>query len=150
MAFAVTAWSPVIMRTSMPAPSAVWTAPLASARSGSMMPTMPTKSRSCVSDIGSEPIASSSSSSTNRAANASTRRPCSPIRSLAASMSDRISSIGTWVSLNGPPARAQRARTTSGPPFTSSTTRSRPASVARWKVAMNLYSESKGTSASRG
>ena len=53
IALAVTAWSPVIMRTSIPAPSAVWTARFASARSGSMMPTMPTKSRFCVSDIGS-------------------------------------------------------------------------------------------------
>ena len=56
MAFAVTAWSPVIMRTSMPAPRAVCTAAFASARSGSMMPTMPTKSRSRVSDIGSAVI----------------------------------------------------------------------------------------------
>ena len=39
-----------------------------------------------MSDIGSSAIASSSSSSTKRAANASTRRPCSPIRSFAASM----------------------------------------------------------------
>ena len=48
IACAVTAWSPVIIRTSIPACSAVVTAALASARSGSMMPTMPTKPRSCV------------------------------------------------------------------------------------------------------
>ena len=40
MAWAVTAWSPVIMRTSMPAPSATSTASFASGRSGSMMPTI--------------------------------------------------------------------------------------------------------------
>ena len=39
MAFAVMAWSPVIMRTSMPAARAAVTASLASARSGSMIPT---------------------------------------------------------------------------------------------------------------
>ena len=38
MAWAVTAWSPVIIRTSMPAASAIVTALFASARSGSMMP----------------------------------------------------------------------------------------------------------------
>ena len=65
-------------------------------------------------------------------------------------MSARASSIGTCVSLIGPPDGRSGASTTSGPPFTSCTTRSRPASVTRWKVAMNLYSESKGTSASRG
>ena len=57
IAWAVTAWSPVIMRTSMPAPSAVCTAAFASARSGSMIPTMPTNDRSWVSDIGSSAIA---------------------------------------------------------------------------------------------
>ena len=46
--------------------------------------------------------------------------------------------------------RLQRASTTSGAPFTSSTVCSAPSTVTVWKVAMNLYSESKGTSASRG
>ena len=55
---AVIGLSPVIMRTSMPAPSAVATASLASARSGSIIPTMPTKARSCVSAIGSAAIVS--------------------------------------------------------------------------------------------
>ena len=48
-----------------------------------------------MSDIGSSVMASTSVSSTNRAAKASTRRPFSPIRALAASMSARTSSIGT-------------------------------------------------------
>ena len=76
--------------------------------------------------------------STNRAAKARTRRPCSPIRALAASMSARASAIGTCTPLSGPPERAQRARTTSGPPLTNSMTRSRPSTWTRWKVAMNL------------
>ena len=40
---------------------------------------------------------------------------------------------------------------TSGAPFTKQRTTSRPLrSVMRWNVAMNLYSESNGTSATRG
>ena len=46
IACAVTAWSPVIIRTSMPARSAISTAAFADGRSGSMMPTIPTKPRS--------------------------------------------------------------------------------------------------------
>jgi hypothetical protein len=80
IAWAVTAWSPVITRTSIPARSAVRTASYASARNGSMMPTMPTKPSPVVSDIGSVVSAGTSSGSTIRAANASTRRPCAPIR----------------------------------------------------------------------
>ena len=138
MAWAVTAWSPVIIRTSMPAASAIVTALLASARSGSMMPVSPTKDRSWVSDIGSSVTAASSSGVTSRAANASTRRPFSPIRTLAASMSARAWSMGTCAPLSGPPACEQRAITTSGAPFTSSMTCSTPSSGKRWKVAMNL------------
>ena len=51
---------------------------------------------------------------------------------------------------SGPPASVQRASTTSGPPLTSSTTRDAPSTSILWNVAMNLYSESNGTSASRG
>jgi hypothetical protein len=63
----------VIMRTSMPTRSAVSTASLASGRSGSIVPTIPTNPRSRVIDIGSATIASTSSSAITRAANASTR-----------------------------------------------------------------------------
>ena len=104
MACAVTAWSPVIIRTSMPARSAISTAAFASARSGSMMPDHPDEARSRVSDIGSAVIAAVSSSSMSRAAKASTRRPFSPICRLAASMPARACSIGTWTPLSGPPA----------------------------------------------
>ena len=129
IACAVTAWSPVIMRTSMPAPSAVCTAAFDDGRSGSMIPTIPTNARSRVSDIGSAAIASSSPSSTKRAAKASTRSPFSPMRSFASSIPVRASSIGTCEPLIGPPARLQRASTTSGPPLTSWITRSVPSTV---------------------
>ena len=46
IARAVTVWSPVIIRTSTPAPSAARTASLASVRSGSTIPTRATKTRS--------------------------------------------------------------------------------------------------------
>ena len=138
IARAVTAWSPVIMRTSIPAASAVVTAAFASERSGSMIPAMPTNDRSRTIDIGSAVIAASSSSSTSRAAKASTRSPSPPIRALAASIPGSASSIGAWSGLSGPPARVQRASTTSGPPLTSATTRSTPSRGSRWKVAMNL------------
>ena len=80
-------------------------------------------------------------------ARAGPARPCARWRRRCRAAA---SAIGTCVSLSGPPERAHRASTTSGPPLTSWTTRSRPPSVARWKVAMNLYSESNGTSARRG
>ena len=138
MALAVIGLSPVIMRTSIPALSAVVTASFASARNGSIIPAIPTKARSWVSDIGSCTITSSSSSATRRAAKASTRRPCSPMRALAASRSACTSAIGTCEPLSGPPAWQQRAKMTSGPPFTSSMTCSAPSTVTRWNVAMNL------------
>src|SRR6266516_175895 len=75
MARAVTVWSPVIIRTSTPAPSAVWTASLAAARSGSMIPTSATMTRSVTAGIGSASAAVIASSSRSRAANASTRSP---------------------------------------------------------------------------
>jgi hypothetical protein len=138
------------MRTSMPALRAVCTAAFDEARSGSMIPTMPTKPRSATSDIGSSVIAWISPSPTKRAAKASTRRPFWPIRSLSASMPVRACAIDTGASLSGPPDWLHRARTTSGPPLTSWMTRSTPSTGTLWNVAMNLYSESNGTSASRG
>ncbi len=53
IAAAVTAWSPVIMRTSMPALWHLAMAALASARGGSTMPTMAMIVRSCTSEIRS-------------------------------------------------------------------------------------------------
>ena len=135
----------------MPAARATVTAPLASARSGSMIPAIPAKARSWVSDIGSLVIAARSASpSMSRMAKASTRNPFWPILSLAAAMPGPASLIGTCEPLSGPPDIVQRARTTSGAPLTSSTVCSAPSRAIRWNVAMNLYSESNGTSASRG
>ena len=150
MACAVTAWSPVIIRTSIPAARATATASFASARSGSMIPAIPTNDRPRVNAIGSSDIVASSSSATSRAANARTRRPWRPIRSLASVIPGPAWSKGTCEPLRGPPAWLQRAMTTSGAPLTSSMTCSAPSSVTRWNVAMNLYSESNGTSDSRG
>ena len=49
----MTVWSPVIIRTSIPAPSAVRTASLAALRSGSTIPTSATMTRSVTAGIGS-------------------------------------------------------------------------------------------------
>ena len=53
IAWAVTRWSPVIIRTSMPARWATRTASIASGRSGSMMPTSPRNTRLSTAAIGS-------------------------------------------------------------------------------------------------
>ena len=103
-----------------------------------MIPTIPMNARSPTSDIGFAAISWSSPSSTKRAAKARTRRPFSPMRSFAASMPERVSSIGTCEPVIGPPESVQRASTTSGPPLTSWITRSVPFTEYRWKVAMNL------------
>ena len=89
MARAVIVWSPVIMRTSTPAPRARCTASFASARSGSMMPTRATNIRSLTSAIGVASAVAMSASSTSRAAKARTRSPCLDSSSLAASRSAR-------------------------------------------------------------
>ena len=75
IARAVMVWSPVIIRTSIPAPSAVCTASLASVRSGSTIPTSATMTRSVTAAIGSASAAVIAVSSRSRAANASTRSP---------------------------------------------------------------------------
>jgi len=116
IARAVTVWSPVIIRTSTPAPSAVWTASLASARSGSMIPTSATMTRSVTAAIGSASAAVISASSRSRAANASTRRPRSDSCRLAVRISSRTVPTGTTSPCHS--AEAQCARTTSGAPFT--------------------------------
>ncbi len=64
--------------------------------------------------------------------------------------------MSAWTSASGTAdpsgARAveQRASTTSGPPLTMASSRCRPWNGTSWKVAMNLYSESNGTLATRG
>ena len=125
---AVTALSPVIMRTSMPARSAVGTAPWPRRAAGrSCRPARRTRGRGRAPSVARAMVASSSSS-TNRAANARTRRPSAAIRSFAAGMPASASAMGTCDPLIGPPDTEQRARTTSGPPLTSMMTRSVPSS----------------------
>ena len=153
MARAVMVWSPVIIRTSTPAPSAAWTASLASVRSGSTIPTSATKTRSVTAAIGSASAAVIVASSMSLAANASTRSPRSDSLRLAARSSSRTVPIGTCWPCHR--ARSQRSRTTSGAPLTVTrcgcwTTGPASQSGRSWKVAMNLYSESNGTSARRG
>ena len=153
IARAVMVWSPVIIRTSTPAPSALATASLASARSGSTIPTSATKTRPVTAAIGSASAAAISVSSRSRAANASTRSPRSDSLRLAARISSRTVPTGTTSPCHS--ACAQRWSTTSGAPFTDMKCDCwtiGPASQPgrSWKVAMNLYSESNGTSARRG
>ena len=153
MARAVMVWSPVIIRTSTPAASAARTASLASARSGSTIPTSATKTRSVTAAIGSASAAVIAVSSRSRAAKARTRSPRSDSCRLAARISSRTVAIGTTSPCHN--AVAQRCSTTSGAPFTLMRCRWAmipPVSHSgrSWKVAMNLYSESNGTSARRG
>ena len=116
IARAVMVWSPVIIRTSIPAASAVWTASLASVRSGSTIPTSATKTRSVTAAIGSASAADIAASSMSLAANASTRSPRSDSLRLAARISSRTVPIGTCWPCHR--ARSQRSRTTSGAPLT--------------------------------
>ena len=118
-----------------------------------MIPTSATKTRSVTAAIGSAIAAAIAASSRSRAANASTRSPRSDSLRLAARISSRTVPIGTCSPCHS--ARPQRSMTTSGAPLTVTkcgSCRIPPASESgrSWKVAMNLYSESNGTSARRG
>ena len=113
-----------------------------------MMPTIPTNCSSPTKDIGSATTAASSPVR-SRTANARTRSPFSDICRFAARILSRTSGIGT-VPLSVSMV-VHRSSTTSGPPLTSSINRVPPVGAGTlWKVAMNLYAESKGTSAARG
>ena len=100
MAAAVTAWSPVIMRTSMPALWHLAMAALASARGGSTMPTIAMMVRSCIwlirSADGSKP-----STSKSRRATTITRWPDWPMRSFSATAAARWSTLMSWISSPG-------------------------------------------------
>ena len=79
IAAAVTAWSPVIIRTLMPAFLAVAIAAFAVGRGGSTMPTRASSSRPVTSGSRSAPGSNAAGSKSLRAV-AITRRPCSPSR----------------------------------------------------------------------
>ena len=140
MARAVAAWSPVIMTVRTPAVRHVSTASRTSGRGGSIMPTMPTNTRS-----RSMSSASSGTWGRARVAKASTRSASSESPSATASAWAR-----SWSSMGrGPPSsmtKAQRGSSPSSEPLTAATT-----SPSRsCTVAMRLRSESKGRSARRG
>ena len=138
IACAVIAWSPVIIRTRMPALRASAMALVASARGGSTSPTSATISRSCISGIGSAE-GSNLPGSNSRWANPRTRRPCPAIRSFSAVTRARMSSVSRSVRPPGIRAKADRSRITSGAPLTYARTTGFPDSPGIvWNVAMNL------------
>ena len=97
IAAAVVAWSPVIMRTRMPALLHLAMASLASARGGSTIPTIASSVRSWTRPSRS-PLGSNVAGSKSRWATTITRSPPSAMRSLASSARCRLSSVtGTIV-----------------------------------------------------
>ena len=89
MAAAVTAWSPVIMRTWMPALLHLAMATLASARGGSTMPTIASRVRSFTSSI-KLPLGSKVCGSKSRRATTITRSPALAMRSFSSSASGAV------------------------------------------------------------
>ena len=140
MALAVPAWSPVIITTRMPACRQLRIASIASGRGGSMMPTRPRKTMSaCTSSMARVSVPSSAS----RRAAASTRSPSAPRLSIRSSQKSRSSgttepSASSWCVL--------QSSSRSGAPLSRMRT---PPAGSRLRVAMNLLSDSKGTTASR-
>ena len=100
IAAAVTAWSPVIIRTSMPALWHLAMAALASARGGSTMPIIAMIVRSCTRPMRSA-SGSNWSGSKSRRATTITRSPDSAIRSFSASAAARWSAATSWTSPSG-------------------------------------------------
>ena len=138
MAAAVTAWSPVIMRTWMPALLQVAMASLASARGGSTMPTMASRVRSCTWPSRS-PLGSKVCGSKSRRATTITRSPAPAMRSFSSRARWRFSSVMGTVLPSGSQNEPPRATSTSGAPLTKQRTTGFPCSSGMWwKVAMNL------------
>jgi hypothetical protein len=122
----------------------------ASGRGGSTMPTIASSVRSSTNTSRSPP-GSNVAGSKSRRATTMTRSPALAIRSFSSSASWRLSSVTATRSASGIHTWAPRSMRTSGAPLTKQRTMGRScASVISWKVAMNLYSESNGTSAIRG
>ena len=117
IAAAVVAWSPVIIRTRIPASRHSAIAVLASGRGGSTMPTMASRvsSWTCVDEVAAGPEHAGSRS---RWATTMTRSPAFAIWSLASRARCRLSSvIGTRVP-SGFRIVVARAISTSGAPLT--------------------------------
>ena len=149
MAAAVVAWSPVIMRTRMPASLQSAIASFASLRGGS---TMPTRASSVRSSHHVEQVAVGSNVGRVEVA----RGDGEHAQALAGQpVVLREHPVARAVDGDRPTRRRrgscdERASSTSGAPLTKQRTTFRPSSSISWKVAMSLYSESNGTSATRG
>ena len=148
IAAAVVTWSPVIIRARIPASLQRAIASFASLRGGSTIATRASSVRSFTCARRSPP-ASNEAGSKSFEATASTRSPSLASRSFSAVTRSMPSAAGTVVP-SGPRICDERASRTSGAPFTKQRTTLRPSSSSSWNVAMNLYSESNGTSATRG
>ena len=112
------------------------------------MPTSASNVSPCTSSR-SEPSGWKSAGSSSRAATARTRRPAPASRSFSA----RTRSLPASTGISDPSASLtyeERASRTSGAPLTKQRTTACAASSISWNVAINLYSESKGTSPTRG
>ena len=117
IAAAVVAWSPVIIRTWIPASWHSPMATLASGRGGSTMPTIARSVSSCTWSMSSPPEVSTLGSR-SRCATTMTRSPAFAIWSLAAEARCRLSSvIGTRLP-SGLRMVVARAMRTSGAPLT--------------------------------
>ncbi len=110
MAAAVTAWSPVIIFTRMPAVWQACTARTASARGGSIMPCRPRNSN----PPPTSPWPMRARPAPLRRAKASTRRPS---RAMASTSACTASASSGWLAPSAPMAQSQRASTASTAPF---------------------------------
>ena len=138
IAAAVTAWSPVIMRTWIPADFALAIAAFACGRGGSTIPTSASSVSPSTSGSRSAFLSNVPGSKSLRAV-ASTRRPCSPSRVFSSRYFDLNSSFNPTGWRSAPSADELRASSWSGAPLTKARTTSLPsASCMRWNVAISL------------
>ena len=140
IASAVTAWSPVIMRTWMPAACAVAIAAFAAGRGGSTMPTSASSVRPSIScsrsAVGSKVGGVEVLARGRHHAQALLRRAA---RSPPGSASLNVVVGRRPSSASGPGATSARASSWSGAPLTKQRTTSRPdSSGIRWNVAISL------------
>ena len=149
IAAAVVAWSPVIMRARIPASLQRAIASFASLRGGSTM--RDERQQRQVLDLVEQRHRRGRTrrGSMSREATASTRSPSPARRSFSARTRSRPPSAGT-VEPSTSRICDERASSTSGAPLTKQRTTFLPSSSISWKVAISLYSESNGTSPTRG
>ena len=139
IASAVTAWSPVIIRTWMPAAWAIAIASLASDRGGSTMPTRARSVRSLTSGSRSAALASNVAASKSRVAGRQDSQAlrAEPLVLLEEAVLE-LARPGTLPPVPSSPSFA-RAKSWSGAPLTYIRMTSLPASsFMAWNVAMSL------------